>query len=213
METAAIAQLLEPYISLDEMRLRAISKYIDLLLKWNARVNLTAVRAPEEIVQRHFGESFFAANYLLSQSSRKKRPIENVIDLGSGAGFPGAPFAMLAPDVQVTLIESNQKKATFLRELIFLLDLKNARVFSDRAENYAQSAALVTMRAVEKFDRALMLALSLVETGGQIALMIGSSQIAVAQELAIQVEWGEPVVVPGGHSRVLLVGTTMVKVE
>jgi 16S rRNA (guanine527-N7)-methyltransferase len=213
METAAIAQLLEPYISLDEMRLRAISKYIDLLLKWNARVNLTAVRAPEEIVQRHFGESFFAANYLLSQSSRKKRPIEKVIDLGSGAGFPGVPFAMLAPEVQVTLIESNQKKATFLRELIFLLDLKNATAFSDRAENYTQSAALVTMRAVEKFDRALMLGLSLVEMGGQIALMIGSSQIAVAQELAIQVEWSEPVVVPGGHSRILLVGTKMVKVE
>ena len=60
--------------------------------------------------------------------------MKKVIDLGSGAGFPGVPFAMLAPEVQVTLIESNQKKATFLRELIFLLDLKNARVFSDRAE-------------------------------------------------------------------------------
>ena len=213
METAAIAELLQPFISLDETRLRAISKYIDLLLKWNARVNLTAVRAPEEMVQRHFGESFFAANYLLSQESVIKRPIEKVIDLGSGAGFPGVPFAMLAPEVQVTLIESNQKKATFLRELIFLLDLKNARVFSNRAEDYTQSADLVTMRAVEKFDKALMLALRLVETGGQIALMIGSSQIAAARQLAIQVEWDEPVVVPGAHSRVLFVGTKMVKVE
>ena len=104
MEPSAIAQLLQPYIALDETRLRAISKYIDLLLKWNARVNLTAVRAPEEIVQRHFGESFFAANYVLSQRSREKRSLAKVIDLGSGAGFPGVPLAMLAPEIQVTLI-------------------------------------------------------------------------------------------------------------
>ena len=116
METAAIAQLLQPFIQLDEMRLCAISTYIDLLLKWNARINLTAIRDPNEIVQRHFGESFFAAKYLLAQ----KRP-QTAIDLGSGAGFPGVPFALLAPDVRVTLIESQQKKATFLKELIRVL--------------------------------------------------------------------------------------------
>jgi 16S rRNA (guanine527-N7)-methyltransferase len=207
VDTGAISQLLQPFITLDETRLRAISKYIDLLLKWNARVNLTAVRAPEEMVRRHFGESFFAADYVMS-----RRAVESVIDLGSGAGFPGIPFAMLAPGVQVMLIESNQKKATFLRELISLLELKTVKVFSDRAEHYAQSAGLVTMRAVEKFDQALPLALRLAEPGGQIALMIGSSQVAAARKLA-QVEWGEPVAVPGGHSRVLLVGTKKVKVE
>ena len=120
---------------------------------------------------------------------------------------------MLAPDVQVTLIESNQKKATFLRELVFLLELKNVKVFSDRAEQYPQSAGLVTMRAVEKFDKALPLAVRLAEPGGQIALMIGSSQEPEARELAPQVEWSEPVVVPGGHSRILFVGTKMAKVE
>ena len=218
VDTAAIAQLLQPFISLDETRLRSISKYIDLLLKWNARINLTAVRVPEEVVQRHFGESFFAANHILSQRlsekrSLEKRSLESVIDLGSGAGFPGVPFAMLASDVQVTLIESNQKKATFLRELVFLLELKNVKVFSERAEQYAQSAGLVTMRAVEKFDKALPLAVRLAEPGGQIALMIGASQEPEARKLAPQVEWSEPVVVPGGHSRVLLVGTKMTKVE
>jgi 16S rRNA (guanine527-N7)-methyltransferase len=207
VDTGAISQVLQPFITLDETRLRAISKYIDLLLKWNARVNLTAVRAPEEMVRRHFGESFFAADYVMS-----RRAVESVIDLGSGAGFPGVPFAMLAPGVQVTLIESNQKKATFLRELIFLLELKNVKVFSDRAEHYGQSAGLVTMRAVEKFDQALPLALRLAEPGGQIALMIGSSQELEARKLT-QVEWSEPVAVPGGNSRVLLVGTKIVKVE
>src|SRR5579859_3673600 len=119
VETSAIAQLLQPFIELDEMRLRAISIYVDLLLKWNARVNLTAIREPDEIVQRHFGESLFAAKYLLE----RERP-QTAIDLGSGAGFPGVPFAMLAPAVQVTLIESQQKKSTFLRELVRVLELK-----------------------------------------------------------------------------------------
>ena len=208
MDTTAIAQLLEPYIQLDETRLRAISKYVDLLLKWNARMNLTAIRMPEEIIQRHFGESFFVANDLLRHG-----PVEDVIDLGSGAGFPGVPFALLAPQVRVTLIESNHKKATFLKELVFSLGLANVEVFGDRAEKYSKAASVVAMRAVESFDRTLPLAIRLVKPGGRIALMIGSAQVDAAMELAKQIEWRDPVVVPGGHSRVLLVGTKPAKVE
>ncbi len=186
----------------------AISKYIDLLMKWNARINLTAIRAAEEMVQRHFGESFFAASHVLSQAT-----VEKVIDLGSGAGFPGVPFAMLAPQVQVTLIESNQKKAAFLRELIYQLSLKNAQVFNDRGEKYTQTADVVTMRAVESFSKALPLAIQLAEPGGRIALMIGSSQVQETMGSDDQMMWSEPLSVPGGHSRVLLVGTKAVKVE
>ncbi len=136
-----------------------------------------------------------------------------MIDLGSGAGFPGLPFAMLAPQVQVTLIESNQKKAAFLRELIYQLNLKNAKVFDDRGEKYAQTADVVTMRAVESFGKALSLAFGLVRPEGRIALMIGSSQLQEVIGSNNQMKWGEPVPVPGGHSRVLLVGTKAVKVE
>lgn len=208
MDTSAIAQLLQPYIQPDESRLIAISKYIDILVKWNARINLTAVRAPEEMVQRHFGESFFAANHVLSQGT-----VERVIDLGSGAGFPGVPFAILAPQAQVTLIESNQKKAAFLRELIYQLDLKNAKVFADRGEKYAHTADVVTMRAVESFSKVLPLAIRLAEPRGRVALMIGSSQVQEATGSGDQMMWSEPLPVPGGHSRVLLVGTKAVKVE
>jgi 16S rRNA (guanine527-N7)-methyltransferase len=208
VDTSAIAQLLQPYIQLDESRLPAISKYIDLLLKWNVRINLTAVRAPEEIVQRHFGESFFAAKHVLSE-----RIVENAIDLGSGAGFPGVPFAMLAPDAQVTLIEANHKKAAFLRELVFLLDLKNVKVFDDRGEKYPSMADLVIMRAVESFGKALPLAIQLTKPEGRLALMIGSAQIGEAVKLGEQVMWKEPQQVPGSDSRVLFVGTKLVKVE
>ena len=202
MDTSVIAQLLQPYFQPDESQLIAISKYIDILVKWNARINLTAVRAPEEMVQRHFGESFFAANHVLSQGA-----VERVIDLGSGAGFPGVPFAMLAPHAQVTLIESNQKKAAFLRELIYQLNLKNAKVFDGRGEKYAQTADVVTMRAVESFGNALSLAIDLAEPRGRVVLMIGSSQVQEASALGDQMIWNEPLPVPGGHSRLLLVGT------
>ena len=208
LDTANIARLLQPFIQLDEMRLAAISKYIDLLLKWNARINLTAIRVPEEIVERHFGESLFAAKHILAQ-----RPVQTAIDLGSGAGFPGVPLALLAPEVEVTLIESNQKKSTFLKELIHLLGLRNARVFSGRAENYSGSADLVTLRAVEKFEQALPLSQSLLSPGGRLALMIGASQVDLARTLLQDIQWQDPLAIPSGHSRVLLVGTRMVKVE
>lgn len=207
VDTAAIARLLQPYISLDEHRLGLTSTYIDLLLKWNARVNLTAVRSPEEIVRRHFGESFFAAQILLSE-----RPPRRVIDLGSGAGFPGLPFAMLMPEARITLIEAQKKKGTFLKEVVFALGLRNVDVYSDRGEDYGERADLVMMRAVERFENALPITVSLAEEGGRIALMIGASQVKEAQRIANEVEWRPPASVPGGHSRVLLAGTRKVKV-
>jgi 16S rRNA (guanine527-N7)-methyltransferase len=198
VETAAIAHLLRPFGEVETTDLAKISIYIDLLIKWNARVNLTAVRNAEEIVTRHFGESLFAARILAPQGA--------VIDLGSGAGFPGLPLAMLATDAQVTLIESNHKKAAFLNEVISALGLKNARVFGERADEYPGKAELVTMRAVERFETALATAIGLVAERGRVALMIGGAQTVVAKALTHDVKWAEPVAVPGGHSRVLLVG-------
>ena len=203
-----IARLLVPYAKLDEQRLRLISIYIDILLKWNARINLTAVRAPEEMVTRHFGESFFAAELLKSNGMP-----ETAIDLGSGAGFPGIPLAISMPDTRVTLIESNQKKATFLREVSLALGLKNVSIFAGRGEEYTSRAGLVTMRAVERFENALPTAIALAEPGGRVMAMIGAGQVAQARELGQGVEWAHPIIVPGGHSRTMLVGTRNAKVE
>jgi 16S rRNA (guanine527-N7)-methyltransferase len=207
VDTSTIVRLLEPYAKLDEQRLWLTSMYIDILLKWNARMNLTAVRAPEEIVTRHFGESFFAAEILRSQALP-----ETAIDLGSGAGFPGIPLAISMPESRVTLIESNQKKSTFLREVIAALKLKNATVFTRRGEDYPGQAGLVTMRAVERFEKALPIAVRLTMPGGRIGLMIGTAQVGQAKTLADDVELNELVTVPGGHSRILLAGTKVVKV-
>jgi 16S rRNA (guanine527-N7)-methyltransferase len=207
VDTAIIAALLQPFAELTSEQLAQTSTYIDLLLKWNAKVNLTAVRNREEIVTRHFGESFFVAARLALG------PGDAAIDLGSGAGFPGLPLAMFAPVVQVTLIESNGKKAAFLNEVISVLQLKNAKVFSRRAETYPAKADVVTMRAVEKFESALPVALALVRDGGRLALMIGTSQVSRSKTLAPHVRWQEPLAIPGGHSRVLAVGTKQVIVD
>ena len=207
MDKIEIDQLLQPFAKLDQQQLALTSIYIDLLLKWNARTNLTAVREPREMVTRHFGESYFAAEILRSYEPA------SLIDLGSGAGFPGIPIAISLPGIQVTLIESNQKKSTFLKEVIFALKLRNVSVFNGRAESYDRKAGLVTMRAVEGFERVLATAVALVEQKGGIALMIGEGQIVKARNLAQEVEWEDPVIIPGGHSRILLIGTKDAKVE
>jgi 16S rRNA (guanine527-N7)-methyltransferase len=204
VDSATIAEILRPFVELTPEKLAQTSTYVDLLLKWNGKINLTAVRDAESIVARHFGESFFAAKRLAP------KPGDTVIDLGSGAGFPGLPLAMLAPAVRVTLIESNGKKAAFLNEVIFALQLKNAKVFSQRAETFLDRADLVVMRAVEKFEKALAVALGMVREGGRIGLMIGDSQLAAARTLAGEVRWEEPILVPGGRSRVLAAGTKSV---
>src|SRR5215472_11205133 len=141
MESAGIVELLRPFAALDQKRADQVSAYLDLLLKWNARINLTAVRDPKQIVMRHFGESFFAAERLL-EPERELR----VIDLGSGAGFPGLPFAIFAPWASVTLIESSAKKSAFLNEVVTALRLANVKVFAGRAETYPSHADLVVMR-------------------------------------------------------------------
>ena len=202
-----MAELLAPYAELEQKLLDNILIYINILLRWNARINLTAIRDPRQIVQRHFGESFFAARVLL-----RPKDVCKIVDLGSGAGFPGLPFAMYAPQSEITLIESQKKKAAFLNEAVRVLGLKNVNVFSDRAESYAGTAELVVMRAVEKFETVLPLASRLVQPGGRLALMIGAARVQTATGLLPQFAWQDPINVPDGHSRVLLVGTNPVKV-
>lgn len=184
--------------------LRNTSIYVDVLLKWNRKINLTAVRDPEEIITRHFGESFFAASHLLPPDWRGE-----VIDVGSGAGFPGLPMAMYSAATSVTLIESQGKKAAFLNEVIYMLGLKNVRVFHGRAEQFARQGDLVTLRAVEQFQRVLPYTFNLVKIGGRLGLMIGESQIKAARELSPEVSWKQPIRIPGGHSRWLLIGTKL----
>ena len=175
--------LLEPYITgLTQTQIAQVSTYLDLLLRWNAKTNLTAVRDPQQIVTRHFGESFFLARTLFpivitsATQSREGSAVDDfrspddpitrspdVLDLGSGAGFPAIPLKIACPGITLTLVEAHHTKAVFLREVLRALEL-HAEVKNVRAERLPPaSASLVTLRAVERFESILPLAARLVK--------------------------------------------------
>ena len=163
-----IPALLEPFITgLTSAQLAQVSTYLDLLMRWNAKMNLTSIRNPEQIVSRHCGESFFLASKLFGAGGFLHLPtyqLTNLLmyDLGSGAGFPAIPLKIHRPDVTITLIEANHRKAVFLREVLRALEL-DAEVKNVRAEDLPPASAdLVTLRAVEKFDSILPTAARLV---------------------------------------------------
>ena len=218
MDTARIQALLEPFVEqpLPSSTVDQISTYIDQLLRWNARINLTAIRHPEEIVTRHFGESFFLARHLFPKSGTDHRPLTtdhrppHVLDIGSGAGFPALPLKLWAPHIHLTLIESNNKKAAFLREVARALTLTNINVITDRAEVLATRSdfprtEVVTLRAVEHFETILPQAVTLLAPKGTLALLIGATQTPSLTTLTT-VNWHPPIHVPQSHTRVLSIG-------
>jgi 16S rRNA (guanine527-N7)-methyltransferase len=170
-----------------------LSTYLDLLLKWNARTNLTAIRDPEEIVRRHFGESLFAALHL--------PPADTLLDLGSGAGFPGLPIALLHPETRVTLAESQNKKATFLREAVRTLDIP-VEVWPNRAEALPQSRRFhtVTLRAVDNMPAALAAAEP--RATHHLVLLVGD-QPALPTSFIVT----RPIPIPNTQSSALLIAT------
>ena len=218
METARIADLLAPFLPrpLHERQLLQLSTYLDLLLRWNQRINLTAVREPENIVTRHFGESLFAASQLFpdpkpqddsaNAAPRAGSAQLHVADIGSGAGFPGIPIKIWAPHIHLTLIESNHKKVAFLREVARAITLTNIDVFAGRAEDFPAQSDVVTLRAVERFDTILPTAARLTAPRGRLALLIGSSQIERASSLR-GFSYSTPAQIPNSNARLLLIGT------
>jgi 16S rRNA (guanine527-N7)-methyltransferase len=212
MRPDRIAELLSPFLGQDDAAkidqlLPRISTYIDLLLRWNSRVNLTAIRNEEEIVTRHFGESLFAARKLFPFVDGKDGAANcSVADLGSGAGFPGIPLKLWAPEIMLTLIESNQKKVAFLREVARALTLTNIDIINARGETVARTFDAVTVRAVERFSEALSVASRLITSSGRLALLISSAQIEQAYGTLSHLIWEPAIPIPESTSRVMLVG-------
>lgn len=229
MEPDRIAELLQPFLARSPLsfepchsearsavesavvsatQLRDISTYIDILLRWNARINLTAIRGEEEIVTRHFGESLFAARHLFPLCSSVPSVASGVrlADVGSGAGFPGIPIKLWVPEISLTLIESNQKKATFLKEVTRAITLTDVNIQTTRAESLAgASFAVVTLRAVERFESILPVAANLVAPGGCLALLMGRLQLPQAQSALPTLSWSDPIAIPASQSRVFTI--------
>jgi 16S rRNA (guanine527-N7)-methyltransferase len=228
MDQKLIATLLRPFLTweLSAAQLNKVVIYVDVLLKWNARINLTSIRNEDEVVTRHFGESFFLAQSLFPKMPSETRGKgdqdqgeslegtpgrERVLDVGSGAGFPGLPMKIWADEVQLTMVEANHKKSTFLREVVRAIAEQDVSVTSERAESLAANpsfvpADVVTMRAVERFVEILPVALTLLAPGGRIALLVGRNQVASLKG-DMGIIWDPPRRVPDSESRELCLGT------
>ena len=178
--------LLAPYLAerAEGELLAVLEKYMSLLLRWNARMNLTAVREPGQIVARHFGESLFAARYV-------PRGTSSLLDHGSGAGFPGLPIALARPEISVTLAESQAKKATFLREAVRELRIASVQVHAARTETLPADLRfdVVTMRAVDNAAEAYPAAMARVSAGGILLALEGAepsrNSVPAADEIPI----------------------------
>jgi 16S rRNA (guanine527-N7)-methyltransferase len=184
---------LEP---ISEATLSQFSAYLALILRWNARMNLTAIHDEAGILSRHFVESMACAQSL-------PKNIASLLDFGSGAGFPGIPIALCRPEIAVTLAESQTKKAAFLHEAVRTLGL-NSRVFPGRAEDLDQLFDCVTLRAVDQMDRAVAAASNLLHPGGWLAILTTASDLPQMRiSAAADFDWSPPVSLPGSDQRVL----------
>jgi 16S rRNA (guanine527-N7)-methyltransferase len=168
-------------VPVSDEQIARLEQHFSLLLKWNARMNLTRVTDPVEAATRHYGESLFLAARLTPG---------RVLDIGSGAGFPGIPAVIVRPDCEFHLIDSNQRKAVFLREAS--RDLPNVRVSAQRAEDIRDRYDWAVSRAVPAAD---ILAL---KVASHMALLIG-------EEDATPLPGFDVVPLPWGDRRVLAV--------
>jgi 16S rRNA (guanine(527)-N(7))-methyltransferase RsmG len=186
-EPQSFRTLLEPYRAelpvLSEVQLEQLQKHFDLLLRWNKVLNLSSVREPGEVVERHFCESLFLAGYIPEGRW-------SIADLGSGGGFPGIPVAVARPDCEVTLIESHGRKSVFLKEAC--RDLKNVAVANQRVESVDHDFNWVTSRAV-----------SLDPLAWWIEKHADAIAVLASRPNLNGFEWRDSVPIPWGESRFL----------
>jgi 16S rRNA (guanine527-N7)-methyltransferase len=169
-------------------------RHYELLIRWNQRMNLTTVKPGPETVLRHYCESLFFAAHLPAADDKI-----SVLDLGSGAGFPGIPMAILRPDWQVKLVESSQRKAVFLRESS--RHLRNVSVLAERMESVSERADWVVARAVDPQE----VLLNVPRLAPNVGLMLGEDDFSsiLGNE---RIAWAEPIRLPWGDRKICVYG-------
>lgn len=194
-----ILQALRPYrVQPSALMCTQIRWYAEKLLLWNRKVNLTSITEPGEILRRHFGESFFGANFLPAQGT--------LVDIGSGAGFPGLALKIVCPNLSIVLVEPNKRKVAFLNEVCRGIQLKDVKVLPKRIEDVAAveipTVDVVTARAVGSYDD--LMNWSLRSGAGALALWLGSKEAADVSADA-RFKW-ERIPIPGANESFLVIG-------
>lgn len=171
-EQRTLEELLKAsFPELEAKAVESLGSYYGLVLKWNQYINLTTVTEPRVFAERHVGEAIFAAALISSGATE-------FWDIGSGLGIPGIPVAVLRPDLDVRMVESNRKKAIFLEEAIYALHLGRAKVLNTRFESLTgfSEESCVSMRAVEKMSAIVDLVLEKAGSAGQF-LIFGAADM------------------------------------
>lgn len=198
---ARLNQLLEAarFAPVDAETQARFEAYLSLFIRWNERLNLSAIRDEEDILSRHFIESIAVARTL-------PQGLRTLLDFGSGAGLPGIPIALCRPEIAITLAESQSKKAAFLQEVARVLGI-GVTVHAQRAEVLGKVFDCVTLRAVDKMPKAVAAAVPLVAPKGWLALMTTRAEFARLQAAAgAEILWNEPEPLPFGDDRILALG-------
>lgn len=173
--------------------------YLSLIVRWNTRISLTAIRDEDAIASRHFVESIACAAAVPGS-------VRTLLDFGSGAGFPGIPIALCRPKISLTLAESQNKKAAFLREAVRVLGL-NTKVHGGRAEDLTTTFDCVTLRAVDRMAAAVSVAARLVSPSGWIIIMTtGPELFSVRKAAGPRFTWHGNIRQPLGDDRIIAVG-------
>lgn len=198
LERLIAPALLRPLLAVGYERL---ARYIDVLYRWNARMNLTSVRDLRVFARVHLAECLLAGQLV-------PEGVRSVLDFGSGAGLPGIPIAIARPHLAVTLAESQGKKANFLREVARELQLENVTVFHGRVEDLAQDIVfdLVALRAVDKMDQALATARPRLASGGWCVVLTSEPSRGEVERMLRDLDWLAPLPVPGTSQRLILRG-------
>lgn len=199
-----IVEIMEGYgVSPSPRQCSQIQSYVSLLLRWNRSISLTSVTDELEILKFHFGESVFALSALNSIKGR-------LADVGVGAGFPGLPLRIFAEGTQLTLIESNAKKAAFLSEVIRELSLDRVRVLRGRFQEVEAdlrgNVDVVVSRALGGYNDLLCWSESTLSVNGRIVLWIGEYESREIQKNP-EWSWSAPIQIPFSQRRFILAGT------
>lgn len=171
MENTFKEKFIKKCPELTETMQEQFEQYMNLLLEWNQKINLTAITNEDDIILKHFVDSLTILKYIKEESS--------IVDVGTGAGFPGIPIAITRKDVNVTLVDSLNKRILFLQEVVKKLDLEKVKTLHYRAEEFGQnkqyreSFDIATSRAVANLTTLVEYLLPLVKLGGICICMKG----------------------------------------
>ena len=189
-----IQKELQPWLTLFEDQIRNLWEHYEVLLRWNDRINLTSIPPGEEMVIRHYCESVFFGAHMPGASGEP-----SILDMGSGAGFPGVPIAILRPAWRITLLESHQRKAVFLREST--RGLPNISVLARRAESVPGRFDWVVSRGVDPKE----VLKNVPRLARSVGLMLGEDDFSAIRSFQ-DIAWSKLVRLPWGDRRLCVYG-------